>query len=124
MIVEAGTTILIPSGPVGDHLFVSVFEVNEIAGKKKVLLVPIETRFAKCETTCTLVAGDHVFVKHDSFVGYSHCRSEDYAHVVARIKEGVFKINYPPVSSDLLARIRRGYQQSNRVPRYIKNEWT
>ncbi len=69
MIVEAGTTILIPSGPVGDHLFVSVFEVKEIAGKKKVLLVPIETRFAKCETTCALVAGDHVFVKHDSFVG-------------------------------------------------------
>lgn len=121
--IQAGTTILIPSGPSGDHLFVSVFEVKEIAGKKKILLAPIETQFAKCETTCTLVAGEHPFVRHDSFIGYKHCRIEDHAHVVACIKNGIFKIKYPPVSSDLLSRIQDGYLQSNRVPRYIKTEW-
>lgn len=123
IIVEAGTTILIPSGPSGDHLFVSVFEIKEIDGRKKVLLAPVETQFQKCETTCTLSAGEHLFVKHDSFVGYSHCRVEFYEHVIACLKSGAYKIKYPPVSECLLSRIKAGYLQSKRVPKYIRAEW-
>lgn len=121
--VEAGTTILIPSGSIGDHLFVSVFEIKEIDGINKVLLVPFETQVQKCETTCTLSAGEHSFIKHDSFVGYSHCRSEPLAHVIASLQSGTFKIKHPPVSQNLLSRIKAGYLQSKRVPKYIKAEW-
>ena len=121
--IEAGTTILIPSGPIGDHLFVSVFKIKDINGKKKVLLVPIETQVPRCETTCTLAAGDHPFIKHASFIGYKHCRIEEHAHVINCLKTGVYKIKYPPIGTELLSRIQRGYSQSNRVPRYIKAEW-
>ena len=123
IIIEAGMTILIPSGPTGDHLFVSVFEIKEIDGKKKVLLVPIETQFPKCEATCTLGVGDHLFVKHDSFIGYRHCRIEEHTHVVMCLKTGVYKNPYPAVSGDLLAKIKQGYLLSNRVPKYIRAEW-
>lgn len=121
--VAAGTTIFIPSGPAGDHLFVSVFDVKQIDGKLKLLLAPIETQVPKHETTCTLVVGDHEFVKHPSFIGYKHCRIEDLDHVLRCINSGVYKINGTPASADLLKRIKSGYKESNRIPNYIKRDW-
>lgn len=121
--IAAGTTILIPSGPSGHHLFVSIFEVRQIDGKLKLLLAPIETQVPKHETTCMLISGDHEFVKHPSFIGYRHCRIEDLDHVLRCINSGVYKCDGKPISAGLLERIKSGYKESKRIPKYIRADW-
>lgn len=121
--VEAGMTILIPSGPVGDHLFVTVFDVQVNNGKQQVLLASIETQFSKCDKSCEMNVGDHAFVKHPSFVGYNHCRIEDLSHVISCINSGVWKNNYPPVSPAVLQKIQDGYISTKRVPRFVRADW-
>lgn len=122
-IIRAGTTILIPSGPVGDHLFIAIFDIKEIGGIQKVLLVPVVTQFPKCEMTCPLTRGDHPFIKHESIIAFNHCRIEQLEHIVNCLESGLYRIKYPPVSDSLLLRIQCSYTKSNRVPKYIKREW-
>ncbi len=115
--------MLIPSGASGCHLFVSIFDIKVIDNKHKVLLAPIESQRPKYDETCPLAAGEHPFVKHPSFVGYNHCRTEDLSHVLSCIDNDVYKVTHAPVSDTLLARIKIGFANSKRVPRFIKNEW-
>ena len=119
--IQAGTTLFIPSGPIGNHLFV-VIDIKTIGGKQQALLASFETVVAKCDMSCVLSAGDHSFVQHPTFVGYSHCREDDIVDVEAHVKTGYFKVGVP-VSAAVLAKVKTGYKNSNRVKRYIRANW-
>lgn len=123
ILIEAGTTILIPSGPIGDHLFVTVFDIKIIDGRQKALLVPFESQYSKCDKTCLLNVGEHEFIKNPTFIGYKHCRIDDVDHLIHCIDNGAFKINYAPASADLLLKIRAGYLGTRTVVRHIRKEW-
>lgn len=123
-IIKAGTTILIPSGPTGEHLFICIFDAKEIDGKQKLLLAPIVSQFPKCDLTCALTVEDHPFIRHDSIIAYNHCRTESLDHVLNCVGSGLFKITYPPVSAAVLVRVQNSYMTSNRVPKYIKRDWS
>ncbi len=119
-----GTTIGIPSGPTGSHLFVVIFGIKIISGKQRVLLAPIESKRPKCDTSCELKIGDHPFVQHDSFVGYDHCRIEDLDHINHCLSTGYFQIAQPPITQPaVLLRVQKGYSISRRIPKFIKQEW-
>lgn len=121
--IQAGMGIFIPSGPVGEHLFVVVGDIEMIDGREKILLAPIESLLPKSDQSCLLNVGDYEFIQRPSHIGYRHCRSDDVSHVQACLKSGTFRLAKTNVSSALLARIRLGYKSSSQVPRYIKSDW-
>ena len=74
-------TLLIPSGPQGDqdrkHLFILLTDPHaDQAGKNCVLMVSLSTVRPGMphDPTCILYAGDHPFVKHESYVVYQKAR--------------------------------------------------
>ena len=121
-VVVAGATMLIPSGG-KNHLFVVVYNPGIVNGVQKVLLVPFEAAFSKCDNSCLISVGDHPFISHSSYMGYPHARSELLNHVVQCLSNGSYGASYPPVSSALLAKIQSGYSSTKRVPRFIKSDW-
>ncbi|WP_272545938.1 hypothetical protein PPH94_011895 [Burkholderia cepacia] len=120
--IQAGTTIFIPSGPSGDHLFVTVFDIKIINGKQKVLLAPFESWFSKGDPSCILDVGDHTFIKHKTFVGYSNCRIYDVVDLVQCINAGTFRIG-DSASIELTDKIRTTYIGAKRVKRFIRDDW-
>lgn len=122
--IQPGCTLLIPSGPDGkSHLFVVVMGSRVINGKEHVLLASFCTvkKNLQHDTTCLVKAGEHPFVHAESFVSYSHLRSDSVEHILARLDDGLFSVK-SAVSTTLLARIKEGLT-SGRVPRYIKDDW-
>ena len=71
-------TILVPSGPVHDpdkkHLFVVLTDPCPTAGD--VLMVNVSTIRHGHDPACKLFAGDHPFIRRDSFVEYVRARIE------------------------------------------------
>lgn len=123
----AGGTLLIASGPTGDHLFTIVFEPKKINGygqNDQILLVPFCTVYAggKHDPACVIQPGEHIFVTHESYMDYRNSRIESLNHVLDRINDGVFK-QYNPVSEPLLCRIQQGLAKSTRVSRHIKDNF-
>lgn len=69
-----GGTLLIPSGPIGHHLFVVA---TRPCLEQNVALVNIAGRTP--DPTCILQAGDHEFIKKPSWVYYRRARIESVA---------------------------------------------
>jgi hypothetical protein len=110
---EPRATLLIRSGPAGDpdrkHLFVLMTGAK--GRGRQVLLVPITSRNEKSDTTCTISAGEHEFVQHDSVVEFRHARVEFADTLVAGIARGEF-VERAKVSESLFARIHDGFARS------------
>lgn len=123
--IYPGCTLLIPSGPSGNHLFVSVLAEKVINGKPHVLLVSLCTIDGKpnYDQTCVVKAGEHSFAKDDSYINFAKPRSEPVADVLAQLKNGYFLPKNENVSAAILMRIQAGLKTSNRIPRYIKDDW-
>ncbi|WP_156368493.1 hypothetical protein [Duganella sp. Leaf61] len=122
--VQAGSTILIPSGPTGDHLFVVVLGGKIINGKESLLLASFSTaRHATDDMTCPVSPGEHPFIVDASFIAYSKCRSDPLIDVIARLNDGYFRAKQA-VSPALLERIRQGLSvEKSRIRRDIKDDW-
>ena len=123
----AGGTLLIASGPSGDHLFVVVFEPKKITGYgqcEQVLLVPFCSIYPgeKYDPACILQTGDHGFLNHASYVDYRNSRIESVNHIRERIDNKIFRV-HDPVSDLLLHRIQQGLDNSARVSRHIKDDF-
>jgi len=71
-------TLLVPSGPPNDlarkHLFIVL--TDPCPSRGDVLLVNVPTIRRNHDPACRLFAGDHPFLKHDSFVEYAMARIE------------------------------------------------
>lgn len=115
-------TLLIPSGPQGDqerkHLFILITDPHDDeAGTKSVLMVSLSTVKAGIphDPTCVLYAGDHPFVKHDSYVVYQKARLEDADKVLRGVKNGQL-VPHDPMDSAVFARVCKGLEESRLTP--------
>ena len=115
-------TLLIPSGPQGDqdrkHLFILLTDPHaDEAGKNCVLMVSLSTvrPGVPNDPTCILYAGDHPFVKHDSYVVYQKARLEEADKVLRCVKSGQL-VPQDPMDGAVFARICKGLEDSRLTP--------
>ena len=115
-------TLLIPSGPQGDqnrkHLFILLTDPqDDEAGKKCVLMVSLSTvrQGVPHDPTCILYAGDHPFVKHDSYVVYQKARLEEADKVLRGVKSGQL-VAHDPMDGAVFARMCKGLEESRLTP--------
>ena len=119
-----GGTLLIPSGPAGDHLFVLIYGPNSFEGRGRSLDF-VSVSFTSLvngvphDPACVVQVGEHPFVTHDSYVSYRHSRIDSEQELARNVSSGLF-IPKVDVSQSLLRRIRVGLHNSRLVPRYIK----
>jgi hypothetical protein len=106
-------TLLYPSGPAHDvnrcHLFVLL--TNPFGPAMQVLMVPICTVVAGCDTTCIIKTGEHAFVQTESYASYGWCRVEPEKKLVTGVSKGQFA-DKGPVSQTLYSRITNGLRKS------------
>jgi hypothetical protein len=115
-------TLLIPSGPQGDqnrkHLFILLTDPkDDEAGKKCVLMVSLSTirQGVPHDPTCILYAGDHPFVRYDSYVVYQKARLEEADKMLRGVKGGHF-VPHDPMDGAVFARMCKGLQESRLTP--------
>lgn len=123
----AGGTLFIASGPSGDHLFVTAFDPKKIHGHgicDQILLVPFCSVHpsGKHDNACVVQPGEHIFVKHESYMDYRNSRIESVDHIKSCVDNGTIK-TYTPTDKILLLRIQQGLADSKRVPRHIKDDF-
>ena len=111
-------TLLVPSGPQNDssrkHLFIVLTDpCDDGTGTKFILMVSISTikTGLPYDPTCILYAGDHPFVKRESFVCYQKARVEEANKLLRGVSEGLF-IPQDPMQSGVFARICKGLEES------------
>lgn len=114
-------TVLIPSGTALDpqkyHLFVVCSDACE---EGKHLLVPIATWINNfCDDTCRLIAGEHRFVKHPSYILYRKARIEAGADLVKGVEDKVLSPD-DSMNGQTFLRIANGVCRSPQTPRKIK----
>jgi hypothetical protein len=116
-------TLLIPSGPVDDpdrkHLFICLTDPG--GTERDVLLVSISTVVPgqPFDATCRLYAGDHPFIRHDSFVSYRSLRVEIAQRLTSGVASGVL-VPREPLDPGVFARVCKGVEQSRSVaPKFL-----
>lgn len=120
-------TLLIPSGPESDkdrkHLFILLNDPHDDeSGKACVLMVSLSTvrQGVPHDPACILYAGDHAFVKHDSYVVYQKVRIEEADKVLRGVKNGQL-VPQAPMDGALFARICKGLEESRLTPARLLN---
>ena len=116
---SAGATLLVPSGPIGQHLFVVLCDPVVLAGygpNPCVVMANLSTVRAVIphDPTCVLQPGSHAFVVQDSYIVYSAMRVDRVADLVARVAQGLF-IPHDPMPAAFLQRIQAGRMASPRT---------
>ena len=95
------------------HLFIIISKVDEKTGN--VVIVSVTTIDSKkIDSTTVLAAGDHPFIKHDSYVDYYNARTLLITHLFDLIKQKKAVVQ-DPVSPDILERVISGVTKSSRT---------
>lgn len=120
----AGATLLVPSGPQGQHLFIVLNDPQEFEGYGKivcVVMVPLDSVKASIhhDPTCELAAGVHPFVTRPTYVNFRLARIEQVRHLEAMINAQHFQTR-APIDAATLERIRKGLLASPFTTREIK----
>ena len=117
-LVVKRATLLIPSGPVSDlnrkHLFICLTDCY--GADKETLIVSVASYRAglPADLTCKLFAGDHPFLKHDSYVDYGNARIV----TADKLRNGIkldFFVPKEPLETSIFARVCYGLEQSLRT---------
>lgn len=123
--LNRGTTLLIPSGRDGDHLFVVLNDPMPFEGRgtrPHIVLVNLSSvprQGVPYDATCVLQPGTHPFVRVDSYVYYRQARIEPLDHVVRLIDTGVFKL-HDPMDLAVVQRVLSGLVESPFTSRELK----
>ncbi|CAB4133044.1 hypothetical protein UFOVP140_23 [uncultured Caudovirales phage] len=123
-VARPGETLLIPSGPSGDHLFVIVLGPQQLPNyglANQFIQVSVTTIYPGIpyDQACILNRGEHPFITHQSYVTYRHARIDSDAHLNKMVESGLWK---PHDSCDkiILQKIINGLCQSKLVRQEIK----
>jgi hypothetical protein len=119
MPATAGDTFLLTRGT-GEvpHLWVILWGPADAA--QAFLAVYLTTLRSHSDRSCILTGGEHPFVQHDTAVAYGAVQrwtDEKLGELVAR---GIARAR-PPVSADVLDRLRAGFFASQRTPHAIRS---
>jgi len=122
--LQQGATLLMPSGPDGDHLFVALNDPKVFPNygpNPHVLLVNLSTvrPGVHFDPTCILQSGCHPFVKVESYVLYRSARVDSEAHLLALIQKGLFR-PHDPMPAAIAGAIRSGLFASPFTKREFK----
>jgi hypothetical protein len=113
-------TLLIPSGPSGDHLF---GVITDICAEGRHLIVNIssipETGFY--DATCVIGPGEHPFVTKPSYAYYSMADIQAAERLGRMVDGWVYRRHNADLSPDLAQRIEDGVLASPHTKRRIKN---
>ena len=117
-----GECLLIPlPNPENLHLFVILTEQERFTGN--CIVVNIETRQRKSDTTLVLHSGDHPFITHESVVRYksAHVVSAEKLIELVNLKRAFPK---EPCLDSLLDKICAGLLKSPYTPNDVKEFYT
>jgi hypothetical protein len=92
-----------------DHLWLLSSDPSVHSGFA--LIVNVSTLRPNAETTCIVQAGDHSFIKHDSYVRYASARKVKTADLAEAVKKGLLK-PHQAASKAFLAKVRAGAKAS------------
>ncbi|MDR1964942.1 MAG: hypothetical protein LBQ50_14320 [Planctomycetaceae bacterium] len=106
--MKAGDAFLFPNEHGVFHLHIIVSEPEQ--SPAEVFLVSISSYENWKENVCVLQPNDHPFITHKSVVVYD-IRLTTLAFLESCQKNGKLKMK-PPVSAEVLTRIRQGYKLS------------
>ena len=116
-----GSTLIIPSGPVGKHLFIILNKPKDFAGyvNSSVLVNVSSIRNAPYDYTCILEPGSHPFIKHRSFVAYRHARVDREESLIQKVSASLFT-PHEPLDDKLLKRVKTGLYDSPQTRKFLK----
>lgn len=121
--IYAGRTVMIPSGPKGDHLFFCAIDPKLVNRHLSCLLLPLCSLHRRADQTCVLSVGEHSFIKHESYISYAQARVDKVIEIVEHINAKNFKLGEEDASKEVQEKILAGLAASARTPRYIKYDW-
>lgn len=121
---QSGNTLLVPSGPSGNHLFILILgpvSLPDRGSSSQVAMVSFSTIRPPLphDAACEVQVGEHPFIRHASYAVYRDVRIERADHVAAMVQKAVWLPNVP-CSSELLSRLRAGVCASRLVSRDVK----
>ena len=116
-----GGTLIIPSGPKGNHLFIILNEPKDFAGhiNSSVLVNVSSIRKAPYDKTCILEPGSHPFIKQQSFMAYRHARIDREESLIQKVNASLFR-PHDPLDDELLKRVQIGLYKSPQTRRFLK----
>jgi hypothetical protein len=92
-----------------DHLWLVLNDPSAHSGFA--LIVNISTLRPNAETTCVFHAGEHPFIRHDSYVRYGSARKAKASDLSEAVKRGLLT-PHQTASDVLLAKVRAGAKAS------------
>lgn len=110
--MNAGDAFYLSHRSADGHLWVIISDPDKDAGR--VLFVSMTSYDVTKEDACLIEAGEHPRVTHRTCINYQLTR-HSAGDVLDRLRDTNFLRMQPPVSGDLLARIRRGVSRSRRI---------
>jgi hypothetical protein len=117
-----GSTLLIPSGTIGNpdakHLFFVL--TNSCAGNCHLLVSASSVKPNRVfDQTCPLAAGDHPFIAQESYIFYASIRQTPQAGIMKCVDSGLY-VPKDDCDPTVLDRIRAGITASPMTPRWAK----
>jgi hypothetical protein len=110
-------TVMIPTGPAGDHMFVITTQACSQGQHLLVNATSIKpNRFV--DPTCVLAPGEHPFIIDDSFILYRAAQLQG-ANRIAKMVDGWVYRTGQPASEALTDRILAGFRVSRFTPCFI-----
>jgi hypothetical protein len=112
--MKAGDTFRIPEPgtSLDSHLWVVISDPALDA--ERVLIVNFTTRRHDSDPACTLQAGEHPFVHHETSVNYAGAKVVSSAEIQTLMQKGLLS-SHAVLSASLLERIREGAASSQRM---------
>lgn len=110
-------TLLIPSGPVGNHLFGIVSDACP-QGQQILLSFSTVREGRYHDPTCLVSVGEHPFIVDPSWIVYRDARIEQTAKLTRMVESGYYQTN-DVLDEDLAARMFGGVGISDHTPRYV-----
>lgn len=112
-------TLLVPSGPAHNpgqkHLFIVLTDPAAVLDydQKHSLLVGVSSVHTGIphDPACEFHAGDHPFIRHESYADYARARIEPSRKIIDGVKKGVFSA-HALLDETLFAHVCRGIAQS------------
>ncbi|MFD1610854.1 hypothetical protein ACFSCW_03455 [Sphingomonas tabacisoli] len=112
-------TLLIPSGPDGDHLFVITTDAC-LSGRHLLVNFTKAKPGRHVDDACLLAPGDHPFVTADSYVLYRSARLEPANRLTLLVDGWVYKVGRQ-ATEELTQRILNGFGESRFTPKFVKD---
>ena len=120
-----GTTLFIPSGLEGEHLFVVVLGPKVLPGYlscDQFLLVPICSAVPGIIHECPVAVGSHPFIIHDSYADFAHAEIKSLAEL-ERYVGNLFRLHESMMDGQMLQTIIKALPDSKRLRRFVKKDF-